>query len=240
MRLLHLSDTHLHAPGAMTHHPDIDAAGRLEVVLEAASRAGEIDAIALTGDICDDGSVVGAEAVRAMLHAAYPGVAVLAVPGNHDLSESVRTVFGPLPEWLGPWRVLGVETNELGRIEGLSSPAVQALESMPEEQGERAPLLMLQHHPLRSRSTHEWFTLVDADRLAQALIRREGPVVLLSGHTHQSFELLEGSVHHIGAPSTYYAITHDGSDWWFAPDGTGAQILELSDSSVMSVVAVRA
>ena len=36
MRLLHLSDTHLHAPGAVTYHPEIDSAARLDTVLAAA------------------------------------------------------------------------------------------------------------------------------------------------------------------------------------------------------------
>lgn len=237
MRLLHLSDTHLHVPGASTHHPEIDAAGRLETVLAAARRHGRVDAIALTGDICDDGSVIGAEAVRERLHAAYPDVPVLAVPGNHDLSESIRTVFGPLPEELDGWLVRGAETNELGRIEGLAGPAVAALGAVADDE---APLLLLQHHPLRSRSTHAWFTLVDADALATALEQRRGPVVLLTGHTHQAYERRDGHIHHVGAPSTYYAITHDGQDWAFAPDGTGAQIVELSGDAVAAITPVRA
>lgn len=237
MRLLHLSDTHLHAPGATTHHPDIDAAARLETVLSAAHAHGEVDAIALTGDICDDGSVVGAEAVRERLHAAYPGVPILAVPGNHDLDDSIRSVFGPLPERLGDWRVVGVATNELGRIEGLGGRTLDALD---ETRGVDEAILLLQHHPVRSRSTHEWFVLRDGEAVERRLAEQDTPLVLLTGHTHQAFQLKEGRVHHVGAPSTYYPIEHDGTDWRFAERGTGALVVELGSEAVDEVTLVLA
>ena len=96
MRLLHLSDTHLHDPQWSTYHPEIDSAARLDAVLAATREHGPFDAIVLTGDVTDDYSVVGALAVHERLTAAYPGVPLLVVPGNHDLTESVREVFPTL------------------------------------------------------------------------------------------------------------------------------------------------
>ena len=85
----------------------------------------------------------------------------------------------------------------------------------------RRPCWSLQHHPLRSRSRHEWFVLRDEDALAARLDTQIGPVVLLSGHTHQAFELVEGHVHHLGGPASYYAIEHAGEAWDFAPPARG-------------------
>lgn len=238
MRLLHVSDTHLHAPGATTFHPEIDSAARLDLVLHAAQSQGPFDAIVLTGDICDDGSVMGAEAVRERLTAAYPRVPVLAVPGNHDLTPSVETVFGPCPAMLGGWRVVPAATNEPGRTEGSAGPAAAALDAV--DPADPTPVLMLFHHPLRSRSSHEWFVLRDKELLEESLARRSGPVVVLTGHTHQAFQLLQGQVHHIGAPSTYYPIEHDGPQWQFADEGTGALVIDLSDTAVESVTLVLA
>lgn len=238
MRLLHISDTHLHAPGAVTYHPEIDSAARLDTVLAAAKEHGPFDAIILTGDICDDGSVVGAEAVRDRLATAYPAVPVVAVPGNHDLTSSVTTVFGPAPATLGGWRVVAGETNGIGRTEGVAGPAAAALDALDPD--DTTPILMLQHHPLRSRSEHEWFVLRDAHLLEDGLAKHTAPIVLLTGHTHQAFQLLEGSVHHIGAPSSYYPIEHDGPEWRFADEGTGALVIELTDDAVESVTLVLA
>ena len=53
MRLLHLSDTHLHDPQWSTYHPEIDSAARLDAVLAATREHGPFDAIVLTGDVTD-------------------------------------------------------------------------------------------------------------------------------------------------------------------------------------------
>lgn len=239
MRLLHLTDTHLHRPGATTYHPEIDSARRLETVLAATvTEGGGIDAIVLTGDICDDGSVVGAQAVRDRLTAAYPGVPVLAVPGNHDLTASITEVFGDVPERLGGWRVVGAASNEPQRIAGSGLPVVEALSVI--DPADDTPLLLLMHHPLRSRSTHEWFVLRDAAVLERRLAHQQGPVVVLTGHMHQAFEAIEGHVHHVTAPSTYYPIVHEGRDWQFAPDGTGALLIDLGADRVERIAHVRA
>ena len=51
MRLLHLSDTHLHDPRWSTYHPEIDSAARLDAVLAATREHGPFDAIVLTGGL---------------------------------------------------------------------------------------------------------------------------------------------------------------------------------------------
>mgnify|MGYP001281228887 CR=1 FL=1 len=238
MRVLHLSDTHLHAPESTTHHPEIDAAGRLDTVVAAAGDAGPVDAIALTGDICDDGSRVGAQAVHDRLTAAYPNVPIVAVPGNHDRTAVVTSVFGMPPARLGAWRVVTAATNSWGRIEGSAKPVVAALDAVGAVPTE--PLLLLMHHPLRSRSTHEWFVLRHGPALADRLAALAGPVVILSGHTHEAFVAHEGSVWHVGAPSTYYAISHDGPNWTFAPHGAGAQVLDLDPAGGVTITPIRA
>ena len=102
------------------------------------------------------------------------------------------------------------------------------------------PILLLQHHPVRSRSTHEWFVLRDAESVERRLAEQDTPLVLLTGHTHQAFQLKEGRVHHVGAPSTYYPIEHDGTDWRFAERGTGALVVELGSGAVDEVTLVLA
>jgi len=99
-RLLIIADVH-YAPGAAgadVNHP----ARRVDIALELLRRAvddarhrGPVDAIALMGDMLNDGTALEREGGRLAMSAALadvwrvldqaaPGVPVLAVPGNHD------------------------------------------------------------------------------------------------------------------------------------------------------------
>ncbi|MBK9475461.1 MAG: metallophosphoesterase [Tetrasphaera sp.] len=235
MHLLHVSDTHLARQGAPVSHPELPAPqDRLARVLEVAAPRGPFDAVLLTGDICDDGSTEAAAAVRRLIEASAPGVPVVAVPGNHDHTESVLSVFGPAPTTLGPWQVVTAATNLPMTVEGHAGPVVAALAEVDPAR----PTLVLMHHPLRSRSTHEWFLLRERHLLTDALTRHTAPVVLATGHTHEAFEAVDGLVTHLGAPSTYYAIVHTGDTWAPAAvgTGTGARLIRLSSDTVASEV----
>lgn len=219
-RLLHLSDTHLHAPGAQTLHPEIDPRARLQDVTDRARAYGPFDAVVVTGDVCDDGSEVGARAVREMLDGLAP--VVLAVPGNHDLPGPVREAFGPPFAQVGPWHVVGCSTQVEGEVAGVGGGALEALAGLDDRSA-----VLLMHHPIESRSTHDWFTLRGREEVVEAVRARSGPLVILSGHTHESYQGRLGEAYLIGAPATYYAIRHRGPEFSFVPSEFGAAIVTL-------------
>jgi 3',5'-cyclic-AMP phosphodiesterase len=221
VRLLHLSDTHLSGPGAVPNFPDVDAVRRLEQVLNVVATHAPFDVLVITGDVCDDGSTEAARTVRDLVAPVAP--IVFAVPGNHDHSDVIADVFGIPEAELGPWQLVGAATNVPGQVAGVAAPVVDVLDTMPPDR----PAVVLAHHPLRSPSTHEWFTLPDADVLEERLLRRTGPTVLLSGHTHQPGAARVGSARLLGAPSTWYGLRHDGPDWTVDVGLTGARIVEL-------------
>lgn len=224
-RLLHLSDTHVPAPGARTQHPEIDARARLVEVVERCRAYGPFDAVVVTGDVCDDASDDGAGAVREALEGLAP--VVLAVPGNHDHAAPVRAAFGaPLAE-VGPWHVVGADTHVQGEIAGVADRALEALAEI----GER-PAVLVMHHPLESRSTHEWFTLRGGERLAAAFESHPAPLVVLSGHTHEAYEAHRGRAHLIGAPSTWYVIRHRGDEFELVLSEYGAVVVTLDDTTL--------
>jgi predicted phosphodiesterase len=228
-RILHLSDTHLHAPGAATLHPEIDIRARLEQVLERVRAYGPFDAVVVTGDVCDDGSDVGAKEVRDLLDGLAP--VVLAVPGNHDFSTPVRAAFGEPRAEVGPWRIVGVETQVEGEIAGVADGVAPALAEL-----DGRPGVLLMHHPIVSRSTHEWFVLGGAAQAEQAVAAHPAPLVVLSGHTHEPFEGRAGDAYLIGAPATYYSIRHDGPDFEFVLDRFGAAVVTLDDDRFVPAV----
>lgn len=221
-RLLHLSDTHLHAPGATTLHPEIDVRARLERVLEEVRTRGPFDAVVITGDVCDDGTEAAAREVRAMVADLAP--VILAVPGNHDFSAPVRAAFGEPRAEVGPWLVLGIETQVEQHVEGVADHIVPALAEVGTQ-----PAVLLMHHPIQSRSTHEWFTLRGGVAAAEAVATHTAPLVVLSGHTHEAYASTLGGAYLLGAPSTYYSIRHRGDEFDFVPTQFGAAIVTLGE-----------
>ncbi|MDQ2849842.1 MAG: metallophosphoesterase [Actinomycetota bacterium] len=222
-RLLQLSDTHLLGPGSVSPHPGIDPEARLVAVLEAARSYGPYDAVVLTGDIADDASLEAVRRVRQLVEPVAP--VLLAVPGNHDDTDIVRTVFGSAPATLGKWSIRGAVTNVPGEIAGRADDILRVLQACD------GPTVMLMHHPPRSRSTHPWFTLTGADELEQRLCEHGHPLILLSGHLHEAFEDSIGDVRLYGGPATFYGIAHDGEGW--TPHGapTGALVIDLGDNN---------
>jgi 3',5'-cyclic AMP phosphodiesterase CpdA len=93
-RILHLSDTHVSATG-----PDgdgVDAIASLERMLHDARRVPELDLIVVSGDIADDGSAAGCEAVRDRVgaFAAERGIPHVYSTGNHDARAGFREALG--------------------------------------------------------------------------------------------------------------------------------------------------
>lgn len=222
-RLLQLSDTHLLGPGSVSPHLGIDPEARLVAVLEAARFGGPYDAVVLTGDIADDASPEAVRRVRELVESVAP--VLVAVPGNHDDTDVVRQVFGSAPARLGEWSIRGAVTNVPGEIPGRADDVLRVLGACD------GPTVVLMHHPVRSRSTHPWFTLAGAEELEQRLSEHEQPLVLLSGHLHEAFEDSIGGVRLYGGPATFYGIAHDGEGW--TPHGapTGALVIDLGDSN---------
>lgn len=223
-RLLHLSDTHLHAPGASTLHPEIDTRARLVAVIDRVRAYGPFDAVVVTGDVCDDASTAGADAVREELDGLAP--VVLAVPGNHDLPGPVEAAFGEPTAEVGPWLVVGIGTQVEGEVAGVADELAPALARI----GDR-PAVLLMHHPLESRSTHEWFALAGREAALAAVQAHPAPLIVLSGHTHEPYASRCGDAYLLGAPSTYYSIRHDGASFAFVPAEFGAAVVNLDDAT---------
>lgn len=230
-RLLHLSDTHLHAPGAQTLHPEIDTHARLQEVIDRVRAHGPFDAVVVTGDVCDDGSEIGARTVRELVDGLAP--VTLAVPGNHDLSEPVWKAFGPPSADVGPWRIVGAETQVEREVAGVGDRVLEVLAQLDER-----PTVLLMHHPIDSRSTHEWFALRMREEVVRAVEARKAPLVILSGHTHESYQGRVGEAYLIGAPSTYYAIRHRGDTFDFVPNEYGAAVVTLHEPGLEPSVAL--
>mgnify|MGYP005679953443 FL=1 len=93
-KLIHLSDLHLVSPGTLTSRVLDTNAILEETINEIANKIeyfGQIDALVVTGDISDDGSLESY--ISAYEKLGKLNVPVLAIPGNHDLRIPMRKIF---------------------------------------------------------------------------------------------------------------------------------------------------
>ena len=226
--VVQISDSHLRAePNTpVDENPDASLLATFDAVRDV-----HADLVLLTGDLADDGSLAALDRVRAVADEfASP---ILAVGGNHDDVANVCTVFGAADTAkVGAWRIVGVDSVIPGEIHGAVD--VDELTDRLDRLDDR-PTLIAIHHPPRSPSTHPMFQLIGAEQMLAALRARPHVRAVVSGHLHEAFDRSDGSLQLYGAPSSCYAIQHDGDAYETSEDGiVGAQVLTLGDDGSIS------
>ncbi len=196
--VLHLSDTHLLADGALLYG-SVDSEAHLRGLFQEIERSGgRPEAIVFTGDLADRGEPDAYRRLRAIVEpaAARMGAQVIWVMGNHDKRGTFRSeLFGELPSErpvdrsydVSGLRILTLDTSVPGAHWGEVTSA--QLDWLAEELSVPAPhgsLLAMHHPPLPS--VLDLATLVelrDQAGLAEVL---EGSDVrsILAGHLHYS------------------------------------------------------
>ncbi len=161
--VLHISDTHILPDGCLV-------ADRLNTVqqlhtlvkylIEHAPEYGPIDAIILSGDVSDDGSLESYACFKEIMHGF--NLPVYVVPGNHDLRENMRKSFideGYIPKegrlnWcrnIGDIHLIGLDSLKEGFGEGeLDSETLFFLRNTLNRIGNSPVILMLHHPPFNS------------------------------------------------------------------------------------------
>ena len=221
--VLQISDTHLrdvpHTPA--DNDPDASLLATIDAIRDVRA-----DLVLLTGDLADDGS----QAALLRLHAVVDDLAapVLAVAGNHDDLDNVRSVFGTVDTIeVGRWRVMGVESIIPGQDHG--SVDVEQLTARLDRLDDRPTLLggARPASPRRpSTGTWGWCSATAADDGCD----RPHVRAIVGGHLHEVFDRHEGDVQIYGGPSSWYAIEHTGDDYRLFTDGlVGSQVLTLGD-----------
>ncbi|MBM2615925.1 metallophosphoesterase [Actinoplanes sp. LDG1-06] len=198
MRILHLSDTHLTAaPGPNTD--GIDPRASLRRMLADCDHLTGLDAVLVTGDVADDGSVAAYEAVRELVggFAAGRGVPVLWTTGNHDERKAFASVLGDdlvAATGIRGHRVITLDTLVPGKAYGwLGDDQLQWLRGELATPAPHGTVLAFHHPPiaLPGVEVQHKLGLLNPGALAEA-IRGSDVRLILTGHFHlQLFGLLE-------------------------------------------------
>lgn len=222
-RLLHLSDLHAVAPGTRASGVlDTNAllGTAIDTVLLRLDAIGPVDAVLVTGDVSDDGTVesyatAGAELGRL-------GLPVLAVPGNHDKRIPFRAAFadtaampesGPL-DWVADVAgtlVIGLDTLVEGAGGGrLREQTLDHLAAGLDRAGDRPVVVVLHHPPFRTGIRFmDAIGLENAEALETVVARHDGPLRLLAGHVHGVYHSMLGGHPVVTAPSTCSTFAFD-------------------------------
>lgn len=212
MRILHLSDTHLMAPGEF-HNPDFnggtDPAQMLTDALHRLRHLDRLDLVVVSGDVSDDGTVdsyqLGARLIGGW--ARERGAEVVWAVGNHDERGAFRRVLGNgvagavpdegLPAGGHPGeapvygvttvagrRVVTVDSQVSGRIEGRVDAGQLAWLRGVLAQPAGGTVLVCHHPPIAPHTPlHHGIELQNPAELLDVLAGSDVELIL-SGHYH--------------------------------------------------------
>lgn len=216
--LLHLSDTHLLAGGAL-HGPGIDTEEHLAVTLRLIERMRpRPDALVITGDLTDLGEPDAYRRLRQLVEPVAEALdaPVIWVAGNHDERPAMRHhLLGETPTDApidGVWdlrglRVIGIDTTVPGWHHGdLDDAQLTWLSKVLAEPAPLGTILAMHHPPIPSPlPLFDILELRDQSRLARVLAGTDVRAIL-AGHLHYSTSATFAGIPVSVASSTCYGM----------------------------------
>ncbi len=198
MLIAHISDFHIFTETSETSlvRPDIIPVVR-RIIDDVAAFRPAVDAVMLTGDLADGGTMADYATVRELLKP-LP-MPFFAVPGNHDKREAFRAAFADLfpfedgrfalyeTEFRGI-RILGFDTlTEPGPGGALCRERLAWIERKLSQPWEGATILLMHHAPyLTGIRFLDGIGLASGRReLGEIVARYKGELRILAGHIHR-------------------------------------------------------
>jgi Icc protein len=241
LRLLHITDTHLHADAAARLR-GVDTYRTLARVLETA-RGHAADAILATGDLSQDETPGSYGHFRTLVGSL--GLPVWCLPGNHDAPLPMGAGLGAPPFFVGGvrrggnWSVVLLDSFCAGDHGGrLADEHLEWLGSVLRKEQAPHVLLAIHHHPLALGS--RWLDdlgLRNAEQLLAIVDRAPQVRGVVAGHVHQASDRVRNGVRYLSTPSTCFQFL-PGSDA-FAVDRRPPgfrRIVLMSDGSITTEV----
>jgi 3',5'-cyclic-AMP phosphodiesterase len=234
LRVLQISDTHLHA-AADSRMRGVTTYATLRQVLEHAQRDARwpADVVLATGDIVQDESRAGYERFRSTVEPF--GIPVISIPGNHDDPKLMAEILSGGPFQLGgemrrgPWSILGLSTYLAGEdAGGLGHARLNGLRKALAAHAGQHVLLAMHHHPLPMGSAWlDGVALRDSAAFWEIVDAHDNVRVVVCGHVHQQSERQRRSVLFLSTPSTCAQFLPNSEFFALDERPPGARWLEL-------------
>lgn len=196
MKLIHLTDLHLVAPGSLLH--GLDPLARLDQCLADILRHhGDADLLVITGDLTDDGSAEAYATLARRLEAV--GLPHRLLLGNHDTRAGFGATFPQAPVDEAGFvqsvldtaeaRLIFLDSLHDGRVTGLlCDERLVWLDARLAEAAGR-PAVLFMHHPpfgIGQPSLDRYVLEPESAAALAALVLRHGQVrQIVAGHVHR-------------------------------------------------------
>lgn len=242
VHLVQITDTHLNEPedghllGMQTLHS-------LNCVLDRVRmEQNRIDALLVTGDLSQDGSIQSYQHLQKALndfscpsfwlegnHDNPTNLAEVDA-GNHHLERVIRTRH---------WQIIMLNSQVVGKVYGrLDEQQLELLDSALSEQPQLHTLVCFHHHPVDMEC--DWIDGIgirNADDLWQVIERHNNVRAMLWGHVHQSSDRMRGDVRLLSTPSTCVQFEPHTKDFSVDRRAPGYRQLTLNaDGSIDTTV----
>lgn len=222
-RVLQISDTHIVKQGAFANAVvDTNAAlaSTVETINRSQDKIGPIDLVVVTGDLTDHGTPDEYAVFRDLIAPLH--CPLVAVPGNHDDRDAMRTAFSDAP-WMprqGPINlrvdledvtVIGIDTLVTdGPYGEICAPTCDWLAEQFGKLDGR-PILLAMHHPPFDTgiALMDNQALTNPGYLADVLETYSGPCRVIAGHIHRSIATTFAGHQALVCPGTSHAVSLD-------------------------------
>jgi Icc protein len=233
LRLLHVTDPHLHAVAESRMRGVNTYDTWCAVLKQALSDTAPPDAIVATGDLVQDETRAGYERFRESL---LPHrIPVYCIPGNHDAPDIMQKVLNDSPFQVGGrakhgnWSLIFLSSFNRGDDGGKLSPdELKFLEhSLRSDQTSHA-LICLHHQPVAMGS--RWLdgvNLRNADELFDITDRFPQVRGILWGHVHQASDRRRKGIRMMSTPSTCSQFLPNSDDFALDVRPPGFRWLDL-------------
>jgi 3',5'-cyclic AMP phosphodiesterase CpdA len=197
IQIAQISDLHIKAPGQLAYGKVDTAAALTRCVAELNRLRPRPDLVVISGDLADTPTPQEYDHLTRLL--APLAIPFVAIPGNHDSREMMRTALprrdggsetGPLNQLhsVGALDLLLLDSSVPGKPHGeLDAATLQWLDTTLAASRDRPALLFLHHPPFITGIGHmDRQNLLDAAALAPIVRRHPRVRLITAGHVHRA------------------------------------------------------
>ncbi len=191
------------------------------------------DMLCITGDMSQDETIPAYQRLAQKISSFH--CPKYWVPGNHDDTDFIETVFSKYHIQrekhmvLDHWQIIMLDTKKPNAVEGfLEEDQFELLEKSLASFPEHHALIFMHHHPLVVGS--QWLDnlmLTNASRFWDAIAPYKNIKLVICGHVHQEHEAIQRSVNFYSSPSTCFQFKRNSEHFAVEPLMPGYRTIEL-------------
>lgn len=233
-RLVQISDCHLFAEPDRAGYGGIRPWYSLAEVLKLATQF-TADALLFSGDISNDLSRHSYQHLQTLINQYCQGIPWHLIPGNHDDSNLMQTMFAPNMRWLqtpveiGNWQLHGLDSQYRGTLGQVSAAQLADLQQRINASTKPYHLVAVHHHPLASDSWMDKHAWVNSEAFLKLLERNPSIRLVLHGHIHTDKTWQYASATIAACPSSCWQWAMQ-PEFALADERPGLRIIDLGDN----------